>query len=346
MSELEKINIYVPAEIGKQLHNDALLFEVYKKDKRTVNFNRFLSMLLRGYFDLYAEENKKTYDILLEKMSQTTLNEREKTELANRILKEVILPEIPRQKGAKPTRLSLKPTVDTAPLICSITSGSMAGDDSISQYFCRMLMAYCKKPISEREQIVFRENYLLLQDACRKGQIINFMTIWNNQDVRHVVPYCLAIGEEEMFNYLLCEEVNPKTGKPQPATYRLNRITKLTRGIETKIVTDEVKKYCDRMKEFAPQYVIKNDEEICVKLSPRGELQYNRIYHGRPKYYRIVKNDNDSFYYFKCSTNQVLLYFRRFEPDSAEIISPPHIRLSMIDHYRKSIALYTTDKHD
>ena len=342
MSEFEKINIYVPAEIGTQLHNDAMLFEIYKKDMRTVNFNRFLSMLLCGYFDLYSQENKKIYDLLMEKMNLTKLSEQEKTDLANRILKEIILPEIPRQKGAKPTRLSLKPTSETAPLINAIASGTIAVDDSISRFFCRMLMSYCKKPFSEREQIVFHKTHQFLQEACRKGQEINFMTIWNDKDVRHVIPYCMAIGEEEMFNYLLCEEVNPKTGEPQPATYRLNRITKLTRGMSTKEVSEDVKKYCDRMKEFAPQYVITDDEEICVKLSRKGELQYNRIYHGRPKYSRIEDADDSSLYFFTCSKIQVLLYFRRFEPDTIEIVSPKALRNAMMEFHKKSFGVYNT----
>lgn len=274
-------------------------------------------------------------------MAQTDLREQEKADLANRILKEIILPEIPRQKGAKPTRLSLKPTNETAPLIHAVASGTAGGDDSISRFFCRMLMAYCKKPFSEREQIVFHDAYQFLQEACRKEQEINFMTIWNDKNVHHVIPYCMAIGEEEMFNYLLCEEINPLTGKPQPATYRLNRISRLTRGMGTKAVSDEVKKCCDRMKEFAPQFVITDDEEICVKLSRKGELQYNRIYHGRPKYSRIEEADGSSLYYFTCSKSQVLLYFRRFEPDTIEIVSPKALRDAMMTFHKKSYGVYS-----
>jgi hypothetical protein len=319
MNELEKINSYVQSEIDKQLHNDALLFEIYKKDKRTVNFNRFLSMLLCGYFDLYVEENKKTYDALMNRMAQTSLKTYEQEALAENILKEIILPEIPTHKGAKPIRLSLKPTKETEPLIRNITTGTVAGNDSVSQYFCRMLMSYCKKPFSEREQIVFRDNYLFLQDACRKGQTLKFMTIWNDEEVRTVTPYCMAIGEEEMFNYLLCEEIHPKTGQPRPATYRLNRITKLTHGIEIKAISETVKKYCDRMKEYAPQYVITDDEEICVRLTDRGEMNFNRIYHGRPKPSKIEDKDDGHYYFFKCSKAQVFQYFKRFENDTVII---------------------------
>ena len=293
-----------------------------------------------GIFDVYAEENKITYDLLMGKMAETSLKEKERSELANRILREVIMPTTSRKKGVKSVRLSLKPTEETSPLIYSIASGQMAGDDSVSQYFCRMLIAYCKKPFSERERIIFRETYTFLQDACRKGQSINFMTIWNDTDVRHVIPYCIATGEEEMFNYLLCEETNPKTGKPQPATYRLNRITRLTKGIETKTISEDVKEYCDRMKEYAPQYVINNDEEICVKLTDRGELNYGRIYYGRPKPYLIVDKSDGHYYYFRCSYIQVFHYFRRFEPNTSKILSPVFLREKMIMYLQKRNSEY------
>ena len=343
MSDLEKINIYVPEEIAKQLHNDAVLFEVYKKDRRTENFNRFLSMLLCGYFDLYVDENKRTFDSLLEKIGETSLDPYEQTMLAERILKEIILPEVPRQKGKKPVRLSLKPTKETEPIIRNLTDGSGAGNDSISKYFCQMLMSYCKKPFSEREQIVFRENYLFLQEACRRGQSIKFLTIWNDKEVRTVTPYCMAIGEEEMFNYLLCEETHPKTGHLRPATYRLNRITKLTWGIGTKPISEEVKKYCDQMKDFAPQYVITDDEEICVRLTERGEMNFSRMYYGRPKPSKIENRGEERYYYFNCSGVQILHYFRKFEPNSSEIISPLKLRERMITYLHNRNNEYKED---
>ena len=340
MSSIEKLNIYVPAEIAKKLKNDALLFEIYKTDRRTVNFNRFLSMLLCGYFGLYAEENNRTYDLLIEKMSFTSLKENEKQELAESILKNVILPTIPRKKGAKHVRLSLKPTKETEALIYSITSSPIAGDDSVSQYFCRMLMAYCEKPFSERERIVFRENYTILQDACRKCQAVSFITIWNNKEVRRVIPYCLATGEEEMFNYLLCEETNPITGCKRPATFRLNRITRLRKSLETKTISEETKKLCDRMKETAPQYVINyNEEEICVKLTDRGEMNFNRIYYGRPKPFNIEDEEDGHYYYFRCSITQAFNYFKRFSATMMQIISPASLQDRLILFYKENISI-------
>ena len=54
MDYQEKINIYVPDETRLQLKNDAELFEIFKRDRRTVNLNQFLSLVLCGYYDEYC----------------------------------------------------------------------------------------------------------------------------------------------------------------------------------------------------------------------------------------------------------------------------------------------------
>ena len=95
--------------------------------------------------------------------------------------------------------------------------------------------------------------------------------------------------------------------------------------IETKPVSEEVKKYCDRMKEYSPQYVIMDDEEICVKLTDRGEMNYNRIYHGRPKVLKIEDKEDGHYYYFMSSQLQVFHYFRRFEPHTVMILAPRNL---------------------
>ena len=62
---MEKINIYVPENIGAMIESDATMFEVYKKDGRTINKNRFLGMLIIGYYNDYVTEAKAAYDAIL-----------------------------------------------------------------------------------------------------------------------------------------------------------------------------------------------------------------------------------------------------------------------------------------
>ena len=59
---MDKINVYVPDNIGIMLENDAVMFEVYKRDGKTINKNRFLGMLVTGYYDDYVTEMRSAYE--------------------------------------------------------------------------------------------------------------------------------------------------------------------------------------------------------------------------------------------------------------------------------------------
>lgn len=126
---MEKINIYVPENIGVMLENDAVMFEVYKKDGRTVNRNRFLGMLITGYYGDYITEIRNAYDTIVSSIETAKLSVREKEQIAESILKNYVLPIVPSRKGKNPTRLSLKPTKDTETLIQQIMIDLIVDDD-------------------------------------------------------------------------------------------------------------------------------------------------------------------------------------------------------------------------
>jgi hypothetical protein len=297
-------------------------------------------MLLCGYYDEYLLENKNTFDQISAILASASIPEAERANIARMIVNDVFLPSIPKRKGKKPICLSLKPTSETERIIYDIQK-QLAGDDYVSQYFCRMLMSYCRKPISERERIVFKDSYQRLETACAEGRSIVFSVIWDERRVHEVVPYALATGAEEMFNYLLCEEINPATGEPEARSYRVNRITRIGFGHRTTPISKEVRERCDRSISFAPQYAINSDDEICVRLNDVGEKLYNRIYYGRPRYERIEDKEDGHYYYFRCSPTQIFHYFRRYDNSTAEILSPQYARDRMIRFHQGVLQHYT-----
>ena len=337
---MEKINIYVPEKIGSMLKRDASMFEVYKRDGQTINKNRFLVMLIKGYYEDYVTEKRSSYDKVLLSLDDTEkLSAKEKEHIAKRILRNVIYPEVPSRKGKNPARLSLKPTKDTETLIEQIMI-DLDEDDYISQYFCRMFISYCEKPFSKREQIIFRENFEKLQFACDTRKSITFKTIWNTGIIHEVIPYKVVIGPEEMFNYLLCAELNPNTGKQEAKTYRLNRIDRLNYGRSVKSIDDTVKNYLDEMLKYGPQYMINEEMESCVRLNIKGVKSFNSIYFGRPQYERVQTDGNQTYYYFKCSIDQLFLYFKRFEGNEAEVIYPKSLRDRVVQFHKQSLKTY------
>ena len=336
---MDKINIYVPENIGKMLENDAAMFEVYKKDGRTINRNRFYRMLIIGYYGDYITEARATFDSIVSAIDTKKLSLNEKEQIAYSILQDVVLPIVPSRKGKNPSNLSFKPTKDTEALVEQMMR-DIGSENYISQYFCKIFMSYCDKPFSKREQILFKDNYETLQMACDAKKSITFKTIWNPRIIHEVIPYKVVTGPEEMFNYLLCAEVNTETGRQEAKTYRLNRIDRIYYGRNMSSIDDTVRHYLDLMIHYGPQYMINDEEEACVRLNSYGVKSFNRIYYGRPQYERIEVKDEHSYYYFKCSSDQLFLYFKRFEGDEVEILYPKTLRDRMIRFHKESLKVY------
>lgn len=341
---MEKIDIYVPENIGLMLEHDAKTFEIFKIDrktnKKTINRNKFLSMLITGYYKDYAAEAKSTKDAIVALIDTDEVSKTDKDRIADDILKKVILPNIPSRKGKNPKKFSLKPTTATETLIKQIDR-DIGDSDYISQYFCRMFMNYCRKPFSQRERIIFKDKYDDLLEACNFNQTINFRTIWNPNDIHEVIPYKIVIGSEEMFNYLLCAEINPITQKQETKSYRLNRIHEsIIFGDKTSIIDDDAKRHLDMMIKYGPAYSINDDEVSCVRLTSSGVHEFERIYWGRPLVDNIDEHDGVFDYYFKCSKDQLFLYFRRFGNGDAKIISPESLRTNVIEFHKSALEKY------
>ena len=155
-----------------------------------------------------------------------------------------------------------------------------------------------------------------------------------------MIPYRVVTGTEEMFNYLLCAELNETTGNQEAKTYRLNRIDKLNYGRSMASIDNTVRTHLDMMVQYGPQYMINDEEETCVRLTASGQRYFSRIYYGRPVLDRVEEREDGHYYYFKGSKDQVFFYFRRFGYDDAEIITPESLRTKMIEFHSRACEMY------
>ena len=291
-------------------------------------------------YDTFGEESYKGYLFkLIVRMSQDdTLTDVEKGEIANTLLDEVTYPGGKRGgRGSRP--ISLKPTGKTRDIMRLIPV-----TEAPSQFFRRMIMGYCKKPFGKRERTVFKETYTKLCAYCDAQQAIRVSTIWNPQTVHELVPYCIASGVEEMYNYLLCQEYNAETNRPEARAYMLHRIASFNISPMQSVLDEGVKQHLLKMMKLGPQYAINDDEEVCVKLNEKGQEYYSRIYFGRPRYDTIIKQADGYYQYYHCSMEQVFLYFRRFDPINVEILYPESLRDRMREFYRNGIERYAIDE--
>ena len=338
MSEQEKINIYVPREVGELLDSDNEMFEVFKRDGRTLNRNQFLTQLVTGYYDVYARELQAKSEAILQALSPLHADRKTCEQVVSTLLEEISLPRTSKRVGRNAMQFSLKPTNKTETLISRIR-GEIENNDYVSRYFVRMLTSYSEKPFSQRERIVFKDNYEILAACCKKQHPVYFVTTANKHDVHEVVPYKITTGQEEMYNYLLCQVENEQTHQPEARAYRLNRIRGINRSEKAAILQDDVKQRLEVMRKQGPQYAINDEMEVCVRLTPKGRGMYNKIYFGRPAYFREENKADGCYQYYQCSHNQLELYFRRFGAE-AEVISPESLRNKMVEFYRLASLAY------
>ena len=345
MENTEKLNVYIPPKMKAQIQNDAMLFEIFKKNRRDVNINKFLSLLLCGYHDGYLFENNQFHKFIVKILNDYSLSSADLSDISDRILKEAILPTDDLYQSKKNIPLSLKPTTATKRVLLSIEQ-NLAGRDTMSQYIRRMLISYFQKATWQRERIIFHDNSEFLVDACQSERSVSFSLIWREEQLHEVIPYMLLPGSDGMFNYLICTEYNPTTEKQEVRSYRLSRIAMLGYGQSPHRMSKELLALCKKTADFAPQYAINTEVEICVQLSDAGEILYNRIYSGRPKYCRVEDKEEGHYYYFHCSEAQVFHYFRRFDNSTAVIISPISLRERMADFHLKAFQSYQQMKED
>ncbi len=331
----ERLDIYVPDEVAKLIRDDGMLFEFFKTDGVSLNQNEFLTKLICGYYSSYVEENSRYLTELQKRISLYVNEEYEQKELAQKILNEIVFPEFTSKTRKNMSCLRLKSTNELKDLFSTI-SYDVLGEDSISKYFRNILISYSKRTLSQRERIIFSDTYETLTEACEQHRHLDLVLTFSSGKVHHVIPYCVVSGYEDMFNYLLCEEINASDGTSKVMTFRINRIASLAKSIESGIVSEHAKMNLERMLEYSPQYAFNDDKPICVRMTEKGKDLYRKIYHGRPRP-TDIKKDGDSFsFYFNCSVAQASLYFRKFEQNTIEIIEPEELKADITAFFKKA----------
>ena len=342
IAEFGKIDLYIPATLKAALEHDANIFEIRKKDGITINRNRFYTLLIKNYYDRFVEEYQAMKARVIEELRASFVPSKEQSELANRILKAVSPAPVPKRKGKHLEKVSLKPTADTLITFQSIRSENNT-DDSLSQTLYRMLLSYSEKPQYEREKILFRDSYEVLEKACANHQSVLFSTIWDRMKMHTVVPYKIVTGREEMFHYLIGLEQQQLDGSWKTCSYRLNRLFTPTIRQENIVIPDDLRDRLDRMERYAPQFAINEDTESCVRMTADGQKLYDRIYLGRPKFDHIVEHGDFYDYYFYCSTDQLYLYFRRFPGKDAKLLYPEFLRFRITQFHKDCLESYNNE---
>lgn len=298
----DKINVYVPTRVKDRLYEDARLFEVFKRGRQSINPNRFLNLLVTGYSQTYAEEYNDTKTRLIRELAASGIDALSSETAASRIMKNVLFPVEQKRAGRNLCRLPLKPSAANEGCFLEIVE-SLTAEDSLSGYLCRMLQSYCEKASAERERIIHSESYAVLASAIEGREMVSFSTPWSRDYVHRVIPFKLAVGQSEQFNYLLCaEEVD---GVQEARAYRLCRVMHPRKARSSATLKDDVRVHLKEMSKHGPQFAINEDVEACVRLTEEGVNSFMRIYSGRPVQDCVERKGDDYLYHFSCSQDQI-----------------------------------------
>lgn len=332
---MDKISIFMPPETRDRLYEDAKLFEVLKKDGRSINPNRLINLLVVGYHQTFAGERDERVEELAKAMRLAGVDE----DVAATVAQGIESQRFAKRGKERLVAVPFKPSKLSEGLVMEI-SQIVGSDDTTSRHLCRMAMSYCERPSAERERIIHSETNRTLERACSLGQTITFTTT-RNREVPHVVlPYKMAVGQGEQFNYLLCQE--EVDGVMTAMAYRLCRVFCPHRAAKILVGDEGVERHLRAMVKNGAQYAINSDEECCVRLTDEGVRAYGRVYHGRPPCASFEPCGEDWLYRFDCSENQLFLYFRRFGAGQAEVLSPASLRERIIAFHEGALEMYRT----
>ncbi len=337
--ENAKIDIYPSPEIRQMIENDIELFEIFKDNKNSEpmkgNTNAFLNRLFNGY--KYKEEMEK-FAKLLDTYPMTTKNIRK--------LIDMMLDNEAHHHGnntednLEKKRLSFKPTQKNYTTnISEEIDKNCPHNMSRSGFICKILKLYFKKPLYQRERIIFQSEYENISCRCQK-KCIKFYNLSDNQWYT-VMPYKIFLGKEQMFNYVFCYGLD-ENNTIKNYSFRLSRMSQI-QGTSLFIpCPEDIEKNFSLTQSLGASYAINTPPETsCVLLTKKGLSSFRHIYFGRPKIEKKEPAPNGCFRYsFNCSEEQLYRYFRRFNPGEAIVESPPSLRDRIIDFHKKSLEVY------
>lgn len=322
----EKIKISLPKETLDLLKKDCEDFKITKQNG-TPNVNAFINLLIANYYEDFSAHEESLYEDI--KYTLSAVPEYYRDKIFYDIVK-LFAKNADYGDGKKDTTtFSFKPTKIAEKAITYIENVILK-NESLSSFYRRMFVSYSQKTKTEREKIIYRENFELLQRALKKGVAV-YIILQSGIVCNGLSIYSVSPAKDELFNYILAY------GNKHNYTLRLASVRSVALLSEKAEIPDENCAMFKRQIACAAQYPIINTdyELIKVQLTEKGKRLFNKIYLYRPT---PINVDGD-IYTFDCSANQLLYYFERFG-DNALILSPNRLGILMRDYYYNALEKY------
>lgn len=310
---MEKIKINFDNITLNKLNEDMVTFN-FSGNNNKINKNKFLNTLLKNYFPIYDElansHIEKCFKIITTHMN----DDKRANNIINDLIKNDSLFAFNKKDNLK-SFISFKPSIANQNII-EIIQNKYLNYQSLSSFFRNMIENYLSLPQYKREQIIFYENYQLIQEAISSQRKISISIKGQRKEI---TPYKIVTNKEEIYNYLVYFITS--NNQCHISSYHLYKIDHVYLCREKNIPPHEIESLLYKVANNYPQFPFSKQEYSIIKLSDRGVKLFSTKYLNRPTPYKIENN----LYYFDCSQSQLLVYFFSYGKD-AQIIEPLELK--------------------
>ena len=209
-----------------------------------------------------------------------------------------------------------------------------------SRYLRAVLEEYAAKTVYQREAIYFDPQMRLIQAAAANGELLRIrLKKGSSFEVR---PYGVLGDRQETYHYLVGLSRPDGTREPEkPYNFRLSNIVKLEVSFRRsgRLTKEEGDKIEDRIRAVGVQFLVQQQETICIRLTEDGRQNYGRQLHLRPAARERAEVDDGPYrweYTFDCTPFQAQAYFLKFCGD-AKVVAPQSLRDTFAQEYRSGL---------
>ena len=324
----EKIKISLSKNTLDVLKKDCADFKVIKENGQP-NMNAFINTLIVNFYETFSANEETLHEDI--KNALSIVPDYYKEKVFQDVVKVFAKKSEYMNTKKDTTTFSFKPTKISEKALLYVEH-VLLQSESLSSFYRRMFHAYTQKTKNEREKIIHKENFELLQKAITRGVQV-CVQLQSGIVINNLSVYSISPAKDELFNYVLAYD------NKHNVTMRLATVKTVSLLSVSSNIPEENKILFERQIACAAQYPMYNtdNELIKVQLTEKGKRLFEKIYLYRPT---PVSIEGD-IYTFNCSANQLLYYFERFG-ESALILSPKKLGIFMRNYYYFALKKYKT----
>ena len=214
-----------------------------------------------------------------------------------------------------------------------------------SRYLRAVLEEYAAKTVYQREEVYFYRWITLIKGAMAGGGLL--CVEGKKGDVYDVRPYGVLSGRQTTYHYLVgmaCQD--GKRDAEKIACFRLSKLVtlKLSQKRSGRLTKEECKEIEDRIHAVGVEFLLQQQETICIRLTEQGRQDYGSQLHLRPAAEKKEPVSDGTYcweYTFSCTEFQAKAYFLKFCGD-AKVVAPQSLRKEFADKYRSGVNAYQT----